>query len=86
MAKRGVKEGVVDVAHALVETQQLRAWFYALERFPASLRQTAFSQMAAHMRNAGEDPTFADAVASLANPNIYQSVLETVRERVGDSS
>jgi hypothetical protein len=86
MRRPKVPEKVVDVAHALVETQQLRAWFYALERLPISLREMAFSHMAAHMRNAGEDPTFADAVASLANPKVYQSVLQTVRERVGDAS
>jgi hypothetical protein len=86
MAKPKVPEKMVDVAHALVETQQLRAWFYALERLPLSLRETAFSHMAAHMRSAGEDATFADAVASLANPKIYQTVLETVRERVGDAA
>ena len=65
MSKGKVPEKVADVAHALVETQQLRAWFYALERLPLSLRETAFSHMAAHMRSAGEDPTFAEAVASL---------------------
>jgi hypothetical protein len=86
MSKGKVPEKVADVAHALVETQQLRAWFYALERLPLSLRETAFSHMAAHMRSAGEDPTFAEAVASLANPKIYQSVLETVRERAGDAA
>ena len=36
------------------------------------------------MRSAGEDLKLADAVASLANPKMYQSVLEKVRERVGD--
>jgi hypothetical protein len=77
---------VADVAHALVETQQLRAWFYALERLPASLREMAFFHMAAHMRSAGEDPAFADAVASLANPKVYQSVLETVRDRLGNAN
>jgi hypothetical protein len=84
MPQADVPEGVVNLAHALVETLHLRAWFYALERLPASFRETAFSEMAAQMRAAGEDPKLADAVASLANPKMYQSVLETVRERVGD--
>ena len=79
-----IPEGMVNLAHALVETQHLRAWFYALERLPVSFRETAFSEMAAQMRNAGEEPRLADAVASLANPKMYQSVLEAVRERVGD--
>ncbi len=84
MSPSEVPEGIVNLAHALVETQNLRAWFYALERLPLSFRQAAFSEIAAQMRSAGEDPTLADAVASLANPKMYQSVLEAVRERVGD--
>jgi hypothetical protein len=86
MQQAEVPEGVVNLAHALVETHHLRAWFYALERLPISFRETAFSDMAAQMRAAGEDPRLADAVASLANPKMYQSVLETVRERVGEAT
>jgi hypothetical protein len=81
-----VPESVVNLAHALVETHRLRAWFYAIERLPVSFRETAFSEMAAQMRTAGEDPGLADAVASLANPKMFQSVLEAVRERVGEAT
>ena len=82
--KSEVTEGMVKFAHALVEARQLRAWFYALERLPASVRDTTFSEMAAQMRRDREDSELADAVASLANPKIYQSVLDAVRDRVGD--
>ena len=85
MSQTEVPEGVVNLAHALVETQHLRAWFYALERLPVSFREAAFSEMAAQMRSVGEDSSLADAVASLANPKMYQSVLETVRERVDET-
>jgi hypothetical protein len=84
--RREVTEGMVKFAHALVETQHLRAWFYALERLPVSVRDTAFSEIAAQMRRDGDDPELADAVASLANPKVYQSILDTVRERVGDTT
>ena len=83
MPEREVSEGVVSLAHALVETKHLRAWFYVLERLPVSFREAAFSEMAAQMRKAGEDSRLADAVASLANAKMYQAVLDTVRERVG---
>jgi hypothetical protein len=83
MPQREVSEGVVSLAHALVETEHLRAWFYALERLPVSFREAAFSEMAAQMRKAGEDSRLAEAVASLANAKMYQAVLDTVRERVG---
>jgi len=86
MAQSEVSEGMVNLAHALVETQHLRAWFYALERLPLSVRETAFSEMAAQMRNVGEDAGLADAVASLANPKVYQNVLDTVRERLAKTT
>jgi hypothetical protein len=79
-----VTEGMVKFTHALVEAQHIRAWFYALERLPASIRDTAFFEMAAQMRRDGEDSELADAVASLANAKSYQTILAAVRERVGD--
>jgi hypothetical protein len=86
MAQTEVPEDMVNLAHALVETQHLRAWFYALERLPVSFRETAFSEMAARMRSGGEDARLAEAVASLADSQMYQSVLDTVRERVGKTT
>ena len=83
MPQREVSEGMVSLAHILVETEHVRAWFYALERLPVSFREAAFSEMAAQMRKAGEDSRLADTVASLANAKMYQAVLDTVRERVG---
>jgi hypothetical protein len=80
-----VPEEMVNLTQAVIETQQLRAWFYALERLPASVRETTFSEMAAELRRASDDSGLADAVASLAITKIYQSVLETIRARVGDS-
>ena len=83
MPRREVPEGIVNLTHALVEAENLRAWFYALERLPVSFREAALSKMAAEMRKAGEDSLLADAVASLADAKIYQAILDTVRERVG---
>jgi hypothetical protein len=84
MPQPEVSEDMVDLMHALVEPQHLRAWFYALERLPVSVRETAFCEMASRMRIAGEDPSLTEAVASLTNPMIYQGVLQAVRERVGN--
>jgi hypothetical protein len=86
MPQPEVSEGIVDLTHALVEAQHLRAWFYALERLPVSVRETAFSEMVSQMRSAGEDASLTEAVASLTNPMIYQGVLQAVRERVGDAT
>ena len=59
----------------------MRKWFIGLERLPGPVRNAAFSEVAAHIRNEGEEQALADAVASLTDPKIYQSVLKTVRER-----
>ena len=81
-----IPESIVSLVHALVETRHLRAWFYALECLPASFRETAFSDMVAQMRNAGEDSELTDAIASLANSKLYQTVLEAVRQGVGTTT
>ena len=81
MAVPDVPEAIVNLAHVLVETASLRSWFFALEKLPASLRKDAFSDMAAKMRKAGEDAGLTVAVAALARPKMYESVLEAVRER-----
>jgi hypothetical protein len=86
MPQSKVSESVVNLTHAFVETHHLRAWFYALERLPVSFRYRLFSEVAGQMRAAGEDPKLADALASLANPKMYQSVLEAVRECVGEAT
>ena len=72
---------MVSLAHALVETETLRSWFFALETLPLSLRSAAFADMAAQMRAQDENPGLSAAVAALVNPKMYESVLKTVRER-----
>lgn len=64
MLQAEIRESVVNLTHALVETQHLRAWFYALERLPESFRDTAFSEMTAQMRGAGEDPGLAGLITT----------------------
>jgi len=76
-----IPEEMVSLAHALVETEALRSWFFALEALPVSVRSAAFAEMAAQMRAAGEDPGLSSAVATLVHPKMYESVLETVRKR-----
>ena len=40
--------------------------------------------MAAEMRAKQEDVDLTDAVLALARPKVYETVLEAVRERVGE--
>ena len=76
-----IPEEMVILTHALVETETLRSWFFALEALPISVRSAAFADMAAQMRAKGEDPGLSSAVAALVHPKMYESILETVRER-----
>jgi hypothetical protein len=84
MPQPEVPESLVNLAQAVIETERLRKWFAQLEQLPSAVRDAAFSEMAAQIRSDGKDAALADAVASLADPKIYQSVLEAVRERVGE--
>jgi hypothetical protein len=81
-----IPEGLVKLVQALVETQHLRSWFYALEQLPESARNAAFSQMAAQMRIAGEDAELIAAVALLTHPKMYELVLATVRTRTDEAA
>jgi hypothetical protein len=56
----------------------------ALDKLPKPLRKKSFSAMAAQMRAAGEDVDLTNAVAALARPKVYETVLEAVHERVGE--
>jgi hypothetical protein len=84
MAQTIVPEGMVKLAQALVEDAYLRSWFYALDKLPKRLRKKSFSATAAQMRAAGEDVDLTNAVAALARPKVYETVLEAVHERVGE--
>ena len=86
MPQSEIPEGMVKLAHALVEAPHLRLWFYSLEQLSGALRNAAFSEMAAQMRDAGEDADLSSAVALLARPKMYETVLAAVRERVDEAS
>ena len=86
MAQAEVPEGMVNLAHALVEDAKLRKWFCALEKLPKRARQESFAEMAAEMRAKQEDVDLTDALLALARPRVYETVLAAVRERVSDDS
>ena len=86
MPQSAVPEGMVKLAHALVETPHLRSWFYTLQQLSGALRNAAFSQMAAQMQAAGEDADLIAAVEMLAQSKMYEAVLAAVRERVDEAS
>ena len=85
MGEMDVPEGMVNLAHALVENAKLRNWFYILEKLPKRGRKESFAEMAAEMRAKEEDVDLADAILALARPKVYETVLAAVRERVNEN-
>ena len=86
MVQSEVPAGIVKLAHALVEDEKLRKWFYALKKLPKRVRKEFFGDIARQMRAAGEDVDLTDAVLALARPRVYETVLAAVRERVGEKA
>lgn len=80
-----VAEGMVELTQVLVETPHLRSWFYSLEPLSDPLRRAAFMEMASRMRDAQEDAAVTAAIDALARPKMYETVLATIRERVGET-
>ena len=83
MNESQIPEGMVRLAHALVEDASLRSWFLALEALPNSIRRIAFSEMADQMTAGREEPELISALSALARPEIYAAVRDAVRERCG---
>jgi len=46
MVQSEVPAGIVKLAHALVEDEKLRKWFYALKKLPKRVRKEFFGDMA----------------------------------------
>jgi hypothetical protein len=86
MARLAVPKGMVNLTRALAETPRLRSWFYSLEKLPDQARKRAFLEMATELRTAEENAALADAVAALARPQLYRTVLQTVNELVGKAA
>ncbi len=83
MADLSIPEGIVRFTHALVEDASLRSWFLSLEQLSASLRRTAFAQMAERMRADREDPDLAAAVSAMTRSELFDAVRQALRERCG---
>ena len=84
MPRSEIPEGFVRFAHAVVESDKLRSWFYGLETLSERDRGAAFLDMARII--AGEDRDLAVTAFKLRDPEIYQAVLAAVRARVDEAS
>jgi hypothetical protein len=84
MPQSEVPEGFVRLAHALVESEDLRSWFYQLAKLSPDDRAATFLDMARHIYS--EDDDLAVIAFKLREPKIYQALLRAVRERVDEST
>ena len=82
MGDLSIPESVVRFTHALVEDASLRSWFLSLEQLSASIRRTAFAQMAEQVRAADrDDPELAAAVSAMTRSDLFDAVRNALRER-----
>jgi hypothetical protein len=80
MSDDAIHAELANFVEALVEDEDLRAWFESLEELGPQQRHGAFSQIAAQMRAAGEHPDLIRATELLAEESIYQGVRKTLSE------
>lgn len=83
MSQLNISDGIVRLAHALVEDASLRSWFLSLEHQSTMVRRAAFTQIAEQMRARREDPDLAAAVSCLTRPEVFDAVRKAVRDRCG---
>jgi len=75
-----IPEQFVTLLHSVSEDRRLAAWLLGLEQHPPAARQAALFGMAAEMRAGGEDAAVADAIAVLAQPQLFEAACNTLRE------
>ena len=75
-----IPESLVVFLHAVSEDRELTRQLLSLERLPLASRQSALRDMAAQMRESGEDSAVADAVEALTLPHFYEAACGTLRE------
>lgn len=80
MSDSAIPEALVSFLHAVSEDGELSGQLLNLERLPLASRQSALRDMAAQMRESGEDAAVADAIESLILPHFYEAACSTLRE------
>ena len=75
-----IPEPLVSFVQALVDDESLRDWFESLADVSGRERAIEFTGVATRMRESGEHPELAHAVALLAAPGMFEAVLATLRE------
>jgi hypothetical protein len=73
-----ISEELLTLAQVIAESQPLRAWFVNLAAQPPSTRSRACKEMALSMKANGETPALIEAVGSLARPDLFNALLQTL--------
>ena len=74
-----VSEELLTISQVIGESEILRDWFVNLAALPPAIRAKACADMASSMAADGDDSDLIAAVSSLARPDIYNAVLQTLR-------
>ena len=80
MSNSPISDEVVTLVHAIRDDDGLCDWLFRLEQGPDSVRRTAFAEMIAQMKSAGEDAVLITAISELARPEIYTAACKALRE------
>ena len=80
MSDSAIPEALVSFLHAVSEDGELSGQLLHLEGLPLAARQSALRDMAAQVRESGEDAAVADAIESLTLPHFFEAACSTLRE------
>jgi hypothetical protein len=76
-----IPEELIVFIQVLGEDEDLRAWFDSFAETPSWRRIEEFRQLAARMHAGGEHRDLVTATAMLAEPGIYEAVVQTLAEQ-----
>jgi hypothetical protein len=78
-----ISQQLAKLVEALVDSGELRAWFFALQKLSPAQREAHLLTMAERMKAGGEEPGLISAVTYLSRPQIYDGVRQTLCEVTG---
>ena len=80
MPDHAIREQLVALLHSVSEDRRLADWLLGLQQHLPAARQAALLQMAAEIRAGGDCSAIADAIAALAQPQLFDAACSTLRE------
>lgn len=73
-------EKMYTLLRVISSDKNIKSWFKSLEGLPCNLRTNAVMQITTNMRHNDEDMDIISALSTLCNTDIYNTVIEALRE------